>query len=74
MTYYFFPHIVAIDMYKISQGKKKLEKSGICPSCGFFQHFLAPFDTFATRYDHSGIKFEFLAIFIFINTLLKNYF
>ena len=63
MTSYFFPLIIAIDMYQISQGKKKLEKPGKSPSCGFFQYFLAPFDTFTTRYDHSHIKFEFSGYF-----------
>ena len=63
MTSHFFPLIIAIDMYQISQGKKILEKPGISPSCGFFQYFLAPFDTFTTRYDHSHIKFEFSGYF-----------
>ena len=59
MTSHFFPHIIAIDMYQISQGKFFFEKPGISPSCGFFQQFLALFDTYTTRYDHSGIQFEF---------------
>ena len=63
MTSHFFPLIIAIDMYQISQGKHFLEKPGISPSCGFFQHFLTLFDPFTTRYDHSDIKFEFSGYF-----------
>ena len=59
MTSHFFPHIIAIDMYQMSQAKIKFEKQGKSLICGFFQHFLALFDTFTTRYDHSDIKFEF---------------
>ena len=58
MTYHFFPHIIAIDMYQISQAKKKSEKPGITQNCGFFQLFLALLDTFTTRYSHSDIKFD----------------
>ena len=47
----------------ISQGKNFFGKLDISPSCGFFQYFLAPFDTFTTRYDHSHIKFEFSGYF-----------
>ena len=50
-------------MYQISQGKFFLEKPDITPNCGFFQHFLALFDTFTTRCNHSGIKFEFSGYF-----------
>ena len=46
-------------MYQISQGKKFSEKPGVTPNCVFFQHFLALFDTFTTRYSHTDIKFEF---------------
>ena len=59
ITSHFFPHIIAIDMHQISPGKFFLEKPGISPSCGFFQHFLAVFYTFTTRYDHLDIKFKF---------------
>ena len=45
MTSHFFPHIIAIDMYQISQSKEISEKLGITPNCGFFQQFLAFFDT-----------------------------
>jgi hypothetical protein len=54
---------MAIDKYQISQGKFFFEKPGISPNCGFFQHFLAPFDTFTTRYDQLDIKFEFPGYF-----------
>ena len=63
MTSHFFPHILAIDMYQISQAKNFLEKPGITPNFGFFQLFLALFDTFITRCIHSGIKFEFSGYF-----------
>ena len=56
MSLHFFLPIIAIDMYQISQDNLFLEKSG---KSGFFQNFLAPFDTFTTRYNHSDIKFEF---------------
>ena len=46
-------------MFQISQGKKISEKPDITQNCGFFQLFLALLDTFATRYSHSDIKFEF---------------
>ena len=70
----FFPHIIAIDMYQIRQGKIFLEKPGISPSFGFFQHFLALFDTFATRYDRSDIKFEFSGYFYPYEHFIKKYF
>ena len=50
-------------MYQISQGNFFLEKPDITPNCGFFQHFLALFDAFITRYNHSAIKFEFSGYF-----------
>ena len=56
MTSHFFPHNIAIDMYQISQGKIFLEKPDITPNCGFFQHFLALFDTLTTRCNHSGTE------------------
>ena len=43
--------------------KNFLEKPGMIPSFGFFSIFLAPFDTFTTRYDHSHIKSEFSGYF-----------
>ena len=36
-------------MYQISQATIFSEKPGITPNCGFFQHFLALFDTFTQR-------------------------
>ena len=63
MTSHFFSQIITIDMYQISQGKIFLEKPGISPNCGFFQHFLALFDTFTTRCNHSGINFKFSGYF-----------
>ena len=63
MTSDFFSWNIAIDMYQISQGKNFSEKPDITPNCGFFQNFLALFDTFTTRYNHSGIKFEFSGYF-----------
>jgi hypothetical protein len=66
MTLHFFSHIIAIDMYQISQGKKKSEKPGLSQNCGFFQLFLALFDTFTTRYSHSDIKFKFSDQFQYI--------
>jgi hypothetical protein len=43
MTSHFFPHILAIDMYQISQAKFFLEKPGITPNFGFFSAFFGPF-------------------------------
>ena len=63
MTSHIFLHNIAIDMFQISQGKKISEKPDISPNCGFFQHFLALFDTFTTRCNHSGIKFKFFDYF-----------
>ena len=63
MSSYFFPQIIAIDMYQISQDNLFLEKLGKSPILGFFQNFLAPFDTYFTRYNHSDIKFEFSGYF-----------
>ena len=74
MTSHFFPHIIAIDMYQISQSKKISEKSGITPNCGFFQHFLALFDTFTTRYSHSDINFEFSDQFQYIKHFISKKF
>ena len=50
-------------MYQISQDNFFLEKLGKSPILGFFQNFLALFDTFATRCDRSDIKFEFSGYF-----------
>ena len=61
-------------MHQISPGKFFLEKPGISPSCGFFQHFLAPFYTFTTRYDHLDIKFKFSGYFYPYNHFFKKLF
>jgi hypothetical protein len=74
MTLHIFLHNLAIDMFQISQGKIFSEKPDMSLNCGFFQHFLALFDTFTTRCNHSGIKFEFSVFFIIKNTLFKNIF
>jgi hypothetical protein len=69
MTSHFFPHIIAIDMYLINQDNFFFEKQAIIVICGIFQEFLALFDTFTTRYSHSGMKFEFSDSFWSIKTL-----
>ena len=46
-------------MYLICQDKFFFEKQAISVICGFFQKFLALFDTFNTRYSHADMKFEF---------------
>ena len=48
----------AIDMYQISQGQNFSEKPDITPNC-VYSGFFDPFDTFTTRCNYSGIKFEF---------------
>jgi hypothetical protein len=50
---------MAINIFQISQDKKKFGKRIINQICGFFCHFLALFDTFSARYSYAGIKFEF---------------
>ena len=75
MKHTFFPHIIAIDMYQISQAKIFFKKPDISPISGFFHKFLALFDTFTTRYDHSHIKFEFSGYFyLYIHFIKKNVF
>ena len=64
MTPIFFHHILAIELFQISQDKKEIGKRVISSICGFFQYFLALFDTLTTRYDHSHIKFEFSWLFL----------
>ena len=59
-------------MYLICQDKNKFEKQAISVICGFFQDFLALFDTFTTRYSHYGIKFEFSDSFWSIKPLKSN--
>ena len=65
----FFPHIIAIDIHLICQDNFCFEKQAVNVICGFFQKFLALFDTFSTRYSHSGIKFEFSDSFWFTKPL-----
>ena len=74
MTSHFFPHIIAIDMYQISQGNFFFKKTDISPICGFFQNFLALFDTFTTRYSNSGIKFKFSDQFQYIKHFISKKF
>ena len=61
-------------MYQISQAKKISEKPDITQNCGFFQLFLALFDTFITRYSHSDIKFEFSDQFQYIKHIIEKKF
>ena len=58
MTLIFFHHILAIDIFQISQDKFFFEKRVLNQICGFFQHFLALFETFTTLYNDPCIKFE----------------
>ena len=74
MTSNFFSQIITIEMLQISQGKIFKKKLGISPNCGFFQHFLALFDTFTTRCNYSGIKFKFSGYFYTYKYLFKNHF
>ena len=62
----FFHHILAIDVFEISQEK-------ISPICGFFWNFLALFDTFTTIFFTIIQTRNFLAVFILTNTLSKNH-
>ena len=66
MTSHFFSHIIAIDMYLMSQNKNVFEKQGKSLIVAFFSIFLALFDTFTTRYSPSDIKFEFSDQFKYI--------
>ena len=59
-------------MYRIRQDNFFFEKQAISVICGFFQEFLALFDTFTTRYSHYGIKFEFSDSFWSIKPLKSN--
>ena len=61
-------------MYQISQDNFFLEKLGKSPILGFFQNFLAPFDTYLTRYNHSDIKFEFSGYFYPYEHFIKKYY
>ena len=72
ITSHFFPHIIAIDINLIGQDKNFFEKQGISVIFGFFQDFLALFDTFTTRDSHLGIKFEIFDSFWSIKPLESN--
>ena len=63
MTPIFFHHILAIDVFQISQDKIFFGKRVISPICGFFGIFLALFDTFIPRYNDSDTKFNFSGYF-----------
>ena len=55
----FFPPIIAIDVYLCNWPRQLFfGKPILSPICGFFEHFLALFDTFTARYIDSDIKFE----------------
>ena len=51
MTPNFFHHIIAIDTFQISQDNFFFEKLVLNQIFGFFQHFLALFETFTTLYN-----------------------
>ena len=59
LTPIFFHSIIAIEIFQISQDKLFFEKRTLNQICGFFQHFLALFETFTTLYIDACIKFEF---------------
>ena len=59
ITPIFFHHILAIDIFHFSQDKFFFEKRILNQIFGFFQHFLALFETFTTLYNDPCIKFEF---------------
>ena len=59
MTPNFFHHILAVDIFQNDQDKIIFEKHFLNQICGFFQHFLALFETFTTHYNDPCIKFEF---------------
>ena len=50
---------LAIDIFQIIQDNLFFEKRVLNQICGFFQHFLALFETFSTLYNDPCIKFEF---------------
>ena len=63
MTPNFFHHILAIDIFQISQDKFFFVKRVLSPICGFFWYFLALFDTFTSRYNDFNIEFQFSGYF-----------
>ena len=74
MTPIFFHHILAIDIFRISQDKSVFEKRVLNQACGFFQHFLALFETFTTLYNDPHIKLSSLANFDLQKPVLKKRF
>ena len=61
MTPIFLHHIEAIDMFQISQVFGFFFKKRVLnQNCGFFQHFLAPFETFTILHHDPCIKFDHL--------------
>jgi len=50
---------LAIDIFQIGKDKIFFEKRFLNQIFGFFQHFLALFETFTTRYKNLCIKFDF---------------
>jgi hypothetical protein len=61
-------------MFQISQDKIFFEKRVLNQIFGFFQHFLALFDTFTTRYSHLDLKFEFSDQFQYIKHFISKKF
>ena len=74
MTPIFFSSYIAIDIFQISQDNLFFEKRVLNQICGFFQHFLALFETFKTLYNDPCIKFEFSGYFLSIETLFEKIF
>ena len=74
MTPILFHYIKAIDIFQISQDNFFFEKRVLNQICGFFQHFLALFETFTTLHNDPFIKFDHLANFFLQKPFLKKYF
>ena len=81
MTPIFFHHFLIINIFQISQDKFIFEKRFLNQICGFFQHFLALFETFISLYNDPCIEFELSGKFwskkpvflkIFFETVLKG--
>ena len=54
---------------KLAKANFFFEKIVLSPKFGFFQNYLALFDTFTTRYSNSGRKFKFSDKFSIHKTL-----
>ena len=74
LTPIFFHHIKGIDIFRISHANFFFKKRVLNQICGFFQHFLALFDTFTTRYSHSDMKLKFSDQFQSIKYFILNFF